>query len=151
MYFELIFIILKCIYKEYSLFTVLKQSWEYIFPWRICLWPTSWQPVNYPATWNSTRSPFVNMPLRGQIPAIRIGHLWRFDKDAIDYWIRKDQNEPEIDWRPQSKSVLKKPEGWGQICSWLMFRRSAASLTKLNNWVRLKGKTHPIKKNNRKK
>ena len=31
------------------------------------------------------------------IPTIRNGSVWRFDKDAIDYWIRKDQNEPETD------------------------------------------------------
>ena len=25
----------------------------------------------------------------GKIPAIRIGRVWRFDKDAIDKWISK--------------------------------------------------------------
>lgn len=25
----------------------------------------------------------------GKIPAIRIGSVWRFDKDIIDKWIRK--------------------------------------------------------------
>jgi excisionase family DNA binding protein len=27
----------------------------------------------------------------GNIPAIRIGGVWRFDKDLIDKWIRKGQ------------------------------------------------------------
>jgi excisionase family DNA binding protein len=27
----------------------------------------------------------------GNIPAIRIGKVWRFDKDIIDKWIRKGQ------------------------------------------------------------
>ena len=26
---------------------------------------------------------------QGKIPAIRIGRVWRFDKDAIDKWIRE--------------------------------------------------------------
>ncbi|MBW1863118.1 MAG: helix-turn-helix domain-containing protein [Deltaproteobacteria bacterium] len=29
----------------------------------------------------------------GEIPAIRIGSVWRFDKDIIDKWIRKGQKE----------------------------------------------------------
>ncbi|MBW1766872.1 MAG: helix-turn-helix domain-containing protein [Deltaproteobacteria bacterium] len=29
----------------------------------------------------------------GKIPAIRIGSVWRFDKDIIDKWIRKGQKE----------------------------------------------------------
>jgi len=28
---------------------------------------------------------------QGQIPAIRIGRSWRFDKERIDKWIRKGQ------------------------------------------------------------
>lgn len=27
----------------------------------------------------------------GKIPAIRIGRVWRFDKEAIDQWIRGEQ------------------------------------------------------------
>lgn len=27
--------------------------------------------------------------VQGRIPAIRIGRVWRFDKDAIDKWIGK--------------------------------------------------------------
>ncbi|MCF8127224.1 MAG: helix-turn-helix domain-containing protein [Deltaproteobacteria bacterium] len=29
----------------------------------------------------------------GKIPAIRIGRVWRFDKDAIDRWIGGGQKE----------------------------------------------------------
>jgi excisionase family DNA binding protein len=29
----------------------------------------------------------------GKIPAIRIGRVWRFDKDAIDKWIGGDQGK----------------------------------------------------------
>ncbi|HIJ41634.1 MAG TPA: helix-turn-helix domain-containing protein, partial [Deltaproteobacteria bacterium] len=34
----------------------------------------------------------------GKIPAIRIGRVWRFDKEAIDKWISEGQ----------SKSIPKK-------------------------------------------
>jgi excisionase family DNA binding protein len=30
---------------------------------------------------------------QGKIPAIRIGRVWRFDKNAIDEWIRGDQKK----------------------------------------------------------
>ena len=36
---------------------------------------------------------------QGQIPAIRIGSLWPFDKYVIDGWISAGQNEPEADER----------------------------------------------------
>jgi excisionase family DNA binding protein len=29
----------------------------------------------------------------GKIPAIRIGRVWRFDKEAIDRWILGGQNQ----------------------------------------------------------
>jgi excisionase family DNA binding protein len=50
----------------------------------------------------------------GQIPAIRIGRVWRFDKDVIDDWIRTGQNETETDGRSKRKggkeeSGKKKP------------------------------------------
>jgi len=31
----------------------------------------------------------------GLIPAIRIGPIWRFDKDAIDEWIAGEQDNKE--------------------------------------------------------
>ena len=29
----------------------------------------------------------------GEIPAIRVGRVWRFDKDAIDKWISESQSK----------------------------------------------------------
>jgi excisionase family DNA binding protein len=31
----------------------------------------------------------------GQIPAIRIGRVWRFDKEAIDEWIIRSQGQTQ--------------------------------------------------------
>lgn len=31
----------------------------------------------------------------GQIPAMRIGRVWRFDKEAIDAWIIRAQEESQ--------------------------------------------------------
>ena len=35
----------------------------------------------------------------GIIPAIRVGRMWRFDKDVIDDWIRTGQNDLETQER----------------------------------------------------
>ena len=43
----------------------------------------------------------------GQIPAIRIGHVWRFDKDVIDSWISAGQNEKKAAGRSQRKGARK--------------------------------------------
>ncbi len=50
----------------------------------------------------------------GQIPAMRIGRVWRFDKDVIDDWIRTGQNETKAEGRSKKKggeeeSGKKKP------------------------------------------
>ena len=34
---------------------------------------------------------------QGKIPALRIGRVWRFDKDVIDRWITGGQVEPASD------------------------------------------------------
>ena len=44
----------------------------------------------------------------GAIPAIRIGHVWRFDKDIIDDWISAGQNEPQ-DSNPARRPGFKHP------------------------------------------
>ena len=31
----------------------------------------------------------------GKIPAIRIGRVWRFDKEIIDKWIGEGQEKPQ--------------------------------------------------------
>ena len=50
---------------------------------------------------------------RGLIPTIRIGCVWRFDKDVIDDWIRTEQNENKGDAESEGKggkeSCKKKP------------------------------------------
>ena len=50
----------------------------------------------------------------GQIPAMRVGRVWRFDKDVIDDWIRTGQNETKAEGRSKKKggkeeSRKKKP------------------------------------------
>jgi excisionase family DNA binding protein len=30
---------------------------------------------------------------QGEIPAIRVGRVWRFDKEAIDKWISESQSK----------------------------------------------------------
>jgi len=42
---------------------------------------------------------------QGKIPAIRIGHVWRFDKDVIDDWISAGQNESAKNIRPLKKDT----------------------------------------------
>jgi excisionase family DNA binding protein len=44
----------------------------------------------------------------GKIPAMRVGHVWRFDKDVIDDWIRTGQNETKADGRSKRKCTRKK-------------------------------------------
>ena len=44
----------------------------------------------------------------GRIPAIRIGRVWRFDKDVIDRWIAGGQQEPEASKQNQRTIVQKK-------------------------------------------
>jgi PTS system nitrogen regulatory IIA component len=45
---------------------------------------------------------------KGQIPAIRIGRVWRFDKDVIDDWIRTGQNETKAEGRSKKKGGKEK-------------------------------------------
>jgi len=39
----------------------------------------------------------------GQIPAMRVGRVWRFNKDVIDDWIRTGQNETKAEGRSKKK------------------------------------------------
>ncbi len=41
----------------------------------------------------------------GKIPAIRIGHVWRFDKDVIDDWISAGQTKGRAAGRSQRKGA----------------------------------------------
>ena len=45
---------------------------------------------------------------QGKIPAIRIGRVWRFDKEAIDRWIAGAQNDSETNDRSRDKTTPKK-------------------------------------------
>jgi len=40
----------------------------------------------------------------GVIPAIRIGRMWRFDKDVIDDWISAGQNEKKAAGRSKGEA-----------------------------------------------
>ncbi len=44
---------------------------------------------------------------KGEIPAIRVGGVWRFDKEAIDKWISGAQNRPKRVKKPKAKVVPK--------------------------------------------
>ncbi|MFH1951871.1 MAG: helix-turn-helix domain-containing protein [Pseudomonadota bacterium] len=43
-----------------------------------------------------------------KIPAIRIGRVWRFDKEVIDRWIAGGQNDPESNDPDWGKTIPKK-------------------------------------------
>jgi excisionase family DNA binding protein len=45
----------------------------------------------------------------GRIPAIRIGRVWRFDKDVIDEWIARGQSTPAVVQDTSKKPIQKKP------------------------------------------
>ena len=47
---------------------------------------------------------------KGEIPAIRIGRVWRFDKEAIDRWISEGQKKSEIVKKSKRKGTLKAGE-----------------------------------------
>jgi len=52
----------------------------------------------------------------GKIPAIRIGRVWRFDKNAIDEWIAKGQEKNQIVKKSKvvKKSKAKAPSKTGK-------------------------------------
>ena len=45
----------------------------------------------------------------GKLPAIRIGRVWRFDKEAIDRWIGGGQNKAGGQEDTQKASTFLKP------------------------------------------
>jgi len=48
----------------------------------------------------------------GNVPAIRIGRVWRFDKEAIDEWIAQGQKKPRT---KQSKAKVSPKAGKKQL------------------------------------
>jgi excisionase family DNA binding protein len=47
---------------------------------------------------------------QGKLPAIRIGRVWRFDKDVIDSWISAGQTETKADGKSKRKGDKKESE-----------------------------------------
>ena len=43
----------------------------------------------------------------GEIPAIRIGRVWRFDKEAIDQWIMEGQKPSQGEKKTGTKATVK--------------------------------------------
>jgi len=43
----------------------------------------------------------------GKIPAVRIGRVWRFDKNAVDEWIAKGQRTDQPVKKSKVKATLK--------------------------------------------
>ncbi len=43
----------------------------------------------------------------GKIPAVRVGRVWRFDKEAIDKWISEGHKNPQKVKGPKAKAVSK--------------------------------------------
>ena len=41
----------------------------------------------------------------GHIPAIRVGRVWRFDKEAIDRWISDGQKKPKTHQKKKSRAA----------------------------------------------
>ena len=46
----------------------------------------------------------------GKIPAVRIGRVWRFDKNAIDAWIATGQKTDQPVKRSKAKASSKTPK-----------------------------------------
>lgn len=44
---------------------------------------------------------------KGVIPAIRIGKVWRFDKEAVDEWLAKAQMKPQVLHKSRTKATPK--------------------------------------------
>ena len=43
----------------------------------------------------------------GKVPAIRIGRVWRFDKEIIDKWINEGQEKPQKVKKSEMKAAPK--------------------------------------------
>ncbi len=43
----------------------------------------------------------------GKIPAVRVGRVWRFDKEAIDNWISEDDKNPQKVKKSKAKAASK--------------------------------------------
>jgi len=43
----------------------------------------------------------------GKIPAVRVGRVWRFDKEAIDKWISEGHKKPQKVKKSKAKAASK--------------------------------------------
>ena len=43
----------------------------------------------------------------GKIPAVRVGRVWRFDKEAIDKWISEGHKKPQKAKKSRAKATPK--------------------------------------------
>ena len=43
----------------------------------------------------------------GKIPAVRVGRVWRFDKEAIDKWISEGDKKPQKIKKSKAKAASK--------------------------------------------
>ena len=43
----------------------------------------------------------------GKMPAVRVGRVWRFDKEAIDKWISGGDKTPQIVKKSKAKATPK--------------------------------------------
>ena len=43
----------------------------------------------------------------GNIPAVRVGRVWRFDKEAIDKWISEGHKKPQKVKKSRAKAASK--------------------------------------------
>jgi excisionase family DNA binding protein len=46
-----------------------------------------------------------------RIPGVRIGKIWRFDKNTIDEWIGWDQNKSGVREGEQVSNIFMRPKG----------------------------------------
>lgn len=47
----------------------------------------------------------------GKIPAVRVGRVWRFDKEAIDKWISEGHKKPQKIKKSRAKAASKAGKG----------------------------------------
>jgi len=43
----------------------------------------------------------------GKVPAVRVGKVWRFDKEAIDKWISEGHKKPQKAKESRTKAASK--------------------------------------------
>lgn len=77
-----------------------------------------------------SRARLYQMAQRGEIPAVKLGRTWRFDRDRIDAWLghKEDAGTEEYPWSDSLHYFLDQLQGH--------FRKRFASLWIYGSWVR---------------